>query len=95
MFTELTGWKEDEETAGSQRLNLWGPTHCVLVVRAFRCECLCMNQPEYIRTVKSIAPSEQALHQAAPVSLERIQTETSKTAKFLGVGVITDQIKRL
>lgn len=68
---------------------------CTLVVRAFRRECLCINQPEYIRPVKSIAPSEQALHQTAPVSLECIQTETSKTAKLLGVGVITDQINCL
>lgn len=29
-----------------------------LLVRAFRRECLCINQPEYTRPGKSIAPSE-------------------------------------
>lgn len=76
------------EPLGANRL-------CTLVVRAFRCECLRINQPEYIRPVRFITPSEQALHQAAPVSLECVQTKTSKTAKFLGVGVIADQINCL
>lgn len=58
---------------------------CTLVVRAFRRECLCINQSKYIRTVKT----EQALRQGAPVSHECI--EIGKTAKLLREGVIADQ----
>lgn len=106
LFTELTGWKEEEEEEGGEDEEETGVIPaapeplganglCTLVVRAFRCECVCINQHEYMRPVKSITPSEQALHQAAPVSLECVQTKTSETAKFLRVGVIADQIKCL
>lgn len=83
----------EEETGVAQCLKPLGANRTyTLLVRAFRHACLCINQPEYIRPVKSITPSEQALHQAALVSLECIQTET---ANLLRVGVITDQINCL
>ena len=102
----MTGWKEEEEEEGGEDEEetlglpaapepLGANRLCTIVVRAFRCECVCINQPGFIRPVKSITPSEQALHQAAPVSLECVQTKTSETAKFLRAGVIADQIKCL
>lgn len=89
-------WGRRRGDGAVQYLNLWGPTSCVLYWSEHSDVNVSVSTNLNTQDQANLShPLKQALHQAAPVSLECIQNKTSKTAKILRVGVIADQINCL
>lgn len=88
-------WGGDERGGSNLAEPLGASSLSTLVVRSIQM-WISLYEPTWIQKTSQMWHTEQALHKAAPVSSDCIQTKTGKTAKFLGVCVIiTDQINLL